>query len=68
VDLLQVKQEIGERICLMGGVNSGSRSPSGMKERSRRSIRLEILAPGGGFILCPVGAVFSTSPGKVGFD
>ena len=64
VNLQEVKQLLGGRLCLMGGVNSGVMLTQWGEEQIRQAVTqaLEILAPGGGFILYPVDAVFNTQP------
>ena len=64
LDLAQVKREIGGQVCLMGGLNSAVMLSQWDDEQIRAAVRqaLEIMAPGGGFILYPVDAVFNTQP------
>lgn len=51
-----MKQEIGERICLWGGVNGFVTMERGTPDDVRTEVRnaLQVLGPGGGFILSPV--------------
>jgi uroporphyrinogen decarboxylase len=64
LDLAEVKQAAGDRLCLIGGVNSGIMLSEWDEAAIRRAVRqaVETLAPGGGFILYPVDAVFDTQP------
>lgn len=64
VDLEEVKHEIGGQVCLMGGVNSGIMLSEWSEAEIRQAVdrAVEILAPGGGFILYPVDAVFDNQP------
>lgn len=64
IDLKEVKREIGEHICLMGGVNSAVMLSLWNEEQIRKAVieAVETLAPGGGFILFPVDAIFNTTP------
>lgn len=61
LDLAEVKREIGDRVCLMGGVNSSVMFTQWSEEAIRQAVKdaFRILAPGGGFILYPVDQVFS---------
>ena len=64
VDLEEVKGEIGGQVCLMGGVNSGIMLSEWGEAEIRQAVdrAVEVLAPGGGFILYPVDAVFDNQP------
>ena len=64
IDLAEVKAAIGERVCLMGGVNSAVMLSQWGEARIREAVdqAIGVLAPGGGFILHPVDAVFNTQP------
>ena len=64
LDLKEVKQEIGDKICLMGGVNSAVMLSQWEEEHIRLAVDEAVctLAPGGGFILYPVDAVFNNQP------
>jgi len=64
IDLRQVKQQIGDRLCLMGGLNAAVTVALGNEEQIRRAIdeAMEILSPGGGFILFPVDNLFCSLP------
>jgi Uroporphyrinogen decarboxylase (URO-D) len=61
LDLCEVKQQIGDQVCLMGGLNSAVMLSQWNQDQIRWAIdqALQILAPGGGFILYPVDAIFS---------
>jgi len=60
VDLADVKRRIGDRVCLMGGVDNRepflNQSPSEM-ERTVLEV-LRVMAPGGGYILSTTGMIF----------
>jgi uroporphyrinogen-III decarboxylase len=60
-DLRQVKHEIGDQICLWGGVNSAITLGRGSKDHVQREVHeaMRILAPGGGFILSAIDQLFS---------
>ena len=64
IDLKQVKTEIGSRICLMGGINAAVTVAQAKEDQVRASIdqAIEILSPGGGFILFPVDNLFCSMP------
>lgn len=55
-DLRRVKATLGRRTALLGGMNSPITLERGSAEEIRRAVHeaVEILAPGGGFILSPV--------------
>ncbi len=61
VDLAEVKSAIGGQVCLMGGVNSAILfsvyEEADIRQAVNEAIRL--MAPGSGFILFPVDAVFN---------
>ena len=61
VDLAAVKRQADGRLCLMGGVNSALMLSGWSEPRIDAAVASAIrtLAPGGGFILYPVDAVFS---------
>jgi uroporphyrinogen-III decarboxylase len=68
VVLEEIKEEIGSELCLMGGVNSGVMLSEWDDDRICEAVvnAVRTLAPGGGFILYPVDAIFNTQPwGKV---
>ncbi len=58
-DLEKVKQTIGDRICIWGGVNSAV-TLTGSKQRVQKAVEqaISILAPGGGFILGAIDQLF----------
>lgn len=60
-DLRAAKDTLGKRMCLMGGVNSAVALTQWDEAAIRASVgeAFRILAPGGGFILYPVDAIFS---------
>jgi len=64
LDLARVKSHPGDQLCLMGGLNSAVMLSQWSDEQIRAAVRqaLEIMAPGGGFILYPVDAIFNTQP------
>ena len=66
LDLAQVKQEIGNQVCLMGGLNSAIMLSQWSDEQICQAVRqaIDTLTPGGGSILFPVDAVFNTQPWK----
>jgi uroporphyrinogen decarboxylase len=55
-DFELTKQKLGGRICLWGGVNGFVTMERGSPEQVREAVRdaIDVLAPGGGFILSPV--------------
>jgi uroporphyrinogen decarboxylase len=55
-DFQVLKHKLGGRVCLWGGVNGFVTVELGTPDEVRAEVRsaLEILAPGGGFILSPV--------------
>jgi uroporphyrinogen-III decarboxylase len=64
INLKEVKEQIGSRICLMGGVNAAVTVVQGSDEEIRAAIdgAMEILSPGSGFILFPVDNLFCSLP------
>ncbi len=62
--LEEVKQEMGGRVCLMGGMNAAVTLSMGTEEEIRQAVdhAMQVLAPGGGFILFPVDNVFCEMP------
>jgi hypothetical protein len=62
--LLQVKKEIGDSICIWGGVNSSVTLKLWSKEEIEKAVAdaIEILAPGGGFILSAIDQIFPDTP------
>ena len=63
-DLPRLKQEIGEKICFGGGVNSAITLGRGTKDEIRDAVTFAIstLAPGGGLILSAADCLFSDTP------
>jgi hypothetical protein len=61
LDLAAVKKSASGRLCLMGGINSALMLSSWSSAKIDAAVAgaIAILAPGGGFILYPVDAVFS---------
>lgn len=64
IDLHEVKREIGSQVCLMGGVNSSVMFTQWDEAHIRQALdeAIQALAPGSGFILFPVDAVFNNQP------
>ncbi len=55
-DLAEAKKAFGGKVCLWGGVNGHLTVEMGTEEQTRSEVRtaMQILSPGGGFILSPV--------------
>jgi len=66
-NLQMVKNKVGEQICLWGGVNSSVTLELSSKEQIVEAVEgaIRTLAPGGGFILGLVDAVFGKTSGTV---
>ena len=64
LELEDVKNEIGSQVCLMGGLNSAVMFSQWSDERIRAAVKeaIDTMAPGGGFILYPVDAIFNNQP------
>lgn len=64
VDLRELKQRLGGRFAIAGGVNSGVTLGSGTPGEIREAVHaaVKVLGPGGGFILAPVDALFPDTP------
>jgi uroporphyrinogen decarboxylase len=64
LDLAEVKRTVGEKICLMGGMNAAVTLTMGSAAEIRQAVDRAIaeLAPGGGYILFPVDNVFCELP------
>ena len=64
IDLSEVKRQVGGQISLMGGMNAAVTLSIGTEVEIRQAVdkALEVLAPGGGFILFPVDNVFCELP------
>jgi hypothetical protein len=60
VGLAEAKGALGGRVCLMGGMNASVTVGQGSEAEIRQAVdeAMRVLAPGGGFILYPVDAVF----------
>jgi len=65
-DLAKIKREIGDRICIWGGVNSAVTLKLWSEKQIREAVAdaIKILAPGGGFILSAIDQVFPDTPWK----
>jgi hypothetical protein len=63
-DLRAVKEKFGGKMAVAGGINSGVTLARGNREEIAQAVQqaMEILAPGGGFILAPVDAIFPDTP------
>jgi uroporphyrinogen-III decarboxylase len=63
-DLERTKQKLGGKVCLWGGVNGHRTVEMGSPEKVRQEVQyaMEVLSPGGGFILSPVDNVREYSP------
>jgi uroporphyrinogen decarboxylase len=64
INLREVKQQIGNRTCLMGGLNAAVTVAQESDDQIRAAIdeAMEILSPGSGFILFPVDNLFCSMP------
>jgi len=58
-DLGEIKQRVGERICLWGGINSPITIERGTQEEVRQAVvdAIRAAAPGGGFVLASADAI-----------
>jgi uroporphyrinogen decarboxylase len=63
-DLVAAKAKLGGKVCMWGGVNGHMTVEQGVPNDVRTEVRqaIEILAPGGGFILSPVDNVREYNP------
>ena len=63
-DLREVKATLGRQTALLGGMNSAITLERGTDEEIRRAVyeAVEILGPGGGFVLYPVDCLYPTTP------
>ncbi len=63
-DITLAKQKLGGKVCLWGGVNGHLTVEQGSAEDVRAEVRqaIEVMAPGGGFILSPVDNVREDTP------
>jgi len=64
LDLQEVKRQIGDRVCLMGGINAAVMLTQWSNDQIREAIAraMQIMSPGNGFILFPVDNVFCELP------
>ena len=64
INLEEAKRELGDQICLMGGINAAVMLTQWTDEEIRQAVRhaIKILSPGGGFILYPVDNVSRDLP------
>lgn len=58
-DLKEVKNKIGDHVCIQGGINSFLTVERGTKKEIRQAVlnAVRTLGPGGGFILSPVDVI-----------
>jgi len=65
-DLKRVKEELGDKVCLWGGMNSAVTLSQGTKEEIRAAVKdaIATLAPGGGFVLSPVDCLYEDAPSE----
>ena len=63
-DLPVVKQKLGGKVCIWGGMNSVLTLQHGSRQEIRDAVTeaIRILAPGGGFVLFPVDQIFAYTP------
>jgi len=63
-DLRRVKEQIGEKVCLWGGVSSAVTLGFGTKEKIDQEAQSAVrsLGPGGGFILAPIDQLWPYTP------
>lgn len=66
MDILKIKQEYGERICLMGNIDLNYILPFGTEEEVRKNVRetIEIGQEGGGYILSTCNILTKDVPAK----
>ena len=64
VDLAKIKARLGGTKTILGGVNSEVTLTQGTEEEIRKSTRdaIAALAPGGGFVLSPIGGIWPGIP------
>ncbi len=64
INLKDVKTQIGDRVCLMGGMNAAVTLTQWDELRIRNAVdqAIEIMSPGSGFILFPVDNIFCELP------
>jgi len=65
-DLAKVKREIGDCICIWGGLNSAVTLKLWSEKQITEAVvdAMKILAPGGGFVLSAIDQVFPDTPWK----
>jgi len=63
-DLHLLKSRLGRKMAMMGGMNSAITLGRGTETEIREAVRqaVRIMAPGGGFILSPVDALYEDTP------
>ncbi len=63
-DLAEVKRKLGGRIAVLGGVNSAITLGRGSRDDIRQAVfeSVDVLGPGGGFVLSPVDCLFESTP------
>ncbi len=63
-DLAVVKRKLGSRIAVLGGINSAITLGRGSRDEIRRAVfeAVDVLGPGGGFVLSPVDCLFPDTP------
>ena len=63
-DLATVKAKLGGKVAVLGGINSAITLGRGTKDEIRAAVNhaMEVMAPGGGFILSPVDCLFPDTP------
>ena len=61
IDLQEMKNDIGSKISLIGGINSSVMLSQWSDEQIQSAVEkaIEVLSPGGGFTLFPVDAIFT---------
>ena len=64
VDLVEVKEKLGGKVCVWGGMNSTVTLGIGTAEEIRDAVTeaLRVLAPGGGFVLAPIDQILPEIP------
>jgi len=63
-DLERIKEEVGDRICIWGGVNSAVTLKLMSKQQIREAVTdaMRVLSPNGGFILSAIDQIFGDTP------
>lgn len=63
-DLERAKEEVGDRICIWGGVNSAVTLKLWSKQQIREAVTdaMRVLSPNGGFILSAIDQIFEDTP------